>query len=300
MQYPKNSITATGSTVLSGSMTIPAKYLSPGSISGIQINAGNPDRNKIYIYPYSHKIQVIHMIKNGIVRVFRNSFVITACMLIFQTRCSSERSHKLQVREYEEVMLKGSKSIYDFFIKLEPDSAYLDSALMYLNTAAKYECAKHNKILYNKGFVYFHKRDYEKAIESIDSIDSTPFALYKSIIIEKIEAKRAENRGDIRTRNMHYGNIVKNIDGYIDRFLPVFDSIMRLPDEAAIWNDSIFMGYFYERTYYRAKIIGLDNITRELDSLQEQKAYNRDYIDELKKDIEGPLSGRITGSISFE
>ena len=99
---------------------------------------------------------------------------------------------------------------------------------------------------------------------------------------------------------MHYGNIVKNIDGYIDRFLPVFDSIMRLPDEAAIWNDSIFMGYFYERTYYRAKIIGLDNITRELDSLQEQKAYNRDYIDELKKDIEGPLSGRITGSISFE
>ena len=64
-------------------------------------------------------------------------------MLIFQTRCSSERSHKLQVREYEEVMLKGSKSIYDFFMKLEPDSAYLDSALMYLNTAAKYECAKH-------------------------------------------------------------------------------------------------------------------------------------------------------------
>ena len=40
-----------------------------------------------------------------------------------------------------------------------------------------------------KGFVYFHKRDYEKAIETIDSIDTEQFALMESIIIEKIKAK---------------------------------------------------------------------------------------------------------------
>jgi len=44
-----NSIRASNSKVLSGSTTIPAKELSPGSISKIQIKAGNPDPTKMYI-----------------------------------------------------------------------------------------------------------------------------------------------------------------------------------------------------------------------------------------------------------
>ena len=44
-----NSIRASNSKVFSGSTTIPAKELSPGSISKIQIKAGNPDPTKMYI-----------------------------------------------------------------------------------------------------------------------------------------------------------------------------------------------------------------------------------------------------------
>ena len=46
-----NSIRASDSKVLSGSTTIPAKELSPGSISKIQVKAGNPDPTKMYITP---------------------------------------------------------------------------------------------------------------------------------------------------------------------------------------------------------------------------------------------------------
>ncbi len=44
-----NSIRASDSKVLSGSTTIPAKELSPGSISKIQVKAGNPDPTKMHI-----------------------------------------------------------------------------------------------------------------------------------------------------------------------------------------------------------------------------------------------------------
>lgn len=48
-------------------------------------------------------------------------------------------------------------------------------------------------------------------------------------------------------RDIHYNNIVEEIDRYLSLNQPVFDSIMRLPDKAAIWKDSRFAGLHYLR-----------------------------------------------------
>lgn len=237
------------------------------------------------------------MNKKKIAKILQYSLIpVLVCFLFFETRCSSERSYRQRIKEYEELISKGARCVDSFFMSRNHDSIYLDSALMHLNASAKYECAERDIILYNKGFVYFHKRDYGKAIEKIDSIDTEQFALMKSIIIEKIKAKQAEFHSDTIGRNIHYNNIVMEIDRYLKLNQPIFDSIMRLPDKSAIWNDSRFAGLHYLQIYHRAKIVGAVRMNWELDSLQEQKAYNRDYIDELKQ----ISSGQITAHIPFD
>ena len=240
------------------------------------------------------------MNKKKISKILQCSLILTLfCFLFFQLRCSSERSQRLRIKEYERLISQGAKWVDSFFMSLNPDSIYLDSALVYLNAAAKCECVERDIILYNKGFVYFHKRDYEKAIETIDSIDTEQFALMESIIIEKIKAKRAESCGNMIERDIHYNNIVEEIDRYLSLNQPVFDSIMRLPDKAAIWKDSRFAGLHYLQIYHRAEIIGADRMNRELDSLQTKKSYNTDYIDEVKEDVEKWESGESNFNFPF-
>ena len=60
--------------------------------------------------------------------------------IFFQLRCSSERSQRLRIKEYERLISQGAKWVDSFFMSLNPDSIYLDSALVYLNAAAKCEC----------------------------------------------------------------------------------------------------------------------------------------------------------------
>lgn len=240
------------------------------------------------------------MNKKKISKLLQCSFILAmVCFLFFQTNCSSERSQRLRIKEYEGLISQSSKWVDSFFMSLTPDSVYLDSALMYLNAAAKYECAERDIVLYNKGFVYFYKRDYEKAIESIDSIDTEQFALMESIIIEKIKAKRAESCGNTIERDIHYNHIAEDIDRYLSLNQPVFDSIMRLPNKAAIWKDSRFAGLYYLQIYHRAKIIGADRMNRELDSLQVQKSYNKDYVDEVKEDVRKWESGESNFNFPF-
>jgi hypothetical protein len=97
-------------------------------------------------------------------------------------------------------------------------SAYLDSALQILKSVEN-KSLKYKYIIFSdEVHVYFLKKDFAKALTTLDKVPDSLYAFpaFKNILENKIRAKEAEFKGDTINKKKFFRALISIYQSYID------------------------------------------------------------------------------------
>lgn len=187
--------------------------------------------------------------------------------------------------------IKQKSFDYIFNFQMKGDSAYLDSALVLVDSALV-KC-KDQKLLFSfrKIDVLSKKRDFSEAIWFVKSLDSTLYPglpYYNDYLINRFNAMSYQIKGDLGNRDKYLKIIIAEVQKFISLDEGKVDSLYHTKDFNEILRNPLHISIIQ---YYYAKSIlqGYDSVKLELDSLQSIKNINLDYFnhinDILKEDL---------------
>ena len=193
---------------------------------------------------------------------------------------------------------KSLAYINNFHFKKE--SIYLDSALNILKGIEKTSIKYNNIILNDEVQVYFLKKDFSAALNTLNTIPDSiyPFASFKKVLEFKIKAKEAETNKNEKKQKEYFSALISIYQQYlVDNKLRV-EAILRQSDMNIITQSPNIDFVLSEMFYYKAKIKTINIAISEIDSFQKKINGNLMYFKTLKKNIKRN-DGKAIGIILF-
>jgi len=176
---------------------------------------------------------------------------------------------------------KALGHINNFYFTKEP--VYLDSALQILKSIENDRPKYRNIIFSDEVLVYFLKKDFATALITLDKVPDTiyPIPIFKNILVNKIRAKEAENKGDTINQKKFFRVLISIYQSYIDDNYQSCVATLRQPEIEKINNTQIDF-VLTELYYYISKTEGINNSINELEKFQKKINGNSLYFNQLK------------------
>lgn len=174
---------------------------------------------------------------------------------------------------------------YDFIWRYdETENIYfLDSAQFYLDEAFLY-CRDSNNLILRKLNLFSYKHQYDLAINYLDNckgqlypVVGMPF--FWSNCKNRFFAMKYAYAGDTIKRNEYIGNIIKNIEEYLQDNQESLDSICVLEDLAYMMHQTL--PWVLVRYYYYLSIIDSQEVIKNKIDILLKKGYNMDFLELL-------------------
>lgn len=175
---------------------------------------------------------------------------------------------------------KSARCILEY--QMTGNTTCLDSALFYINEVFG-ACQNDYGLALRKVAIYTEKRDYEQAIDFIDSLDRRLYYLpyYKNLVLNRVKAMKAQSEGDPVTRNKFINAIILEVGDYMVQHKNEIDSFIKLPNIQSILT-SRFNMIPIQYYYYKSMVEGIDKTKSQVDSLQRAISGNEEYFEMIK------------------
>jgi len=205
----------------------------------------------------------------------KHSIAILFISLLAGVQCQSQ----VQIDKCQQNNEKSAMYILEY--QMTEDIVYLDSALYCINEVFG-TCDIDCGLSIRKVGIYSSKRDFQKAIDFIDSLDSKLY--YKDLMSYRMKAMKAQYEGDTILRNKYINSIVLDVGDYMQQHKNEIDSLMTLPNLQIILETlhSIVLIQYY---YYKAQLEGINNVKLQIDSLQRVVNGNEEYFEMIKQGL---------------
>lgn len=157
-----------------------------------------------------------------------------------------------------------SESIEPFDYEKCYDERFLDSIITLIDKNEEF-CSdtQYGGVLsLNRIIAYSHKHDYYKCLKYAEMLnDSVVGSTYKYIVVNRIKAMIAQDKGDTLAKNKIITHIVDTLESIVPKH--EIDSIMsfRSADSLIRYSKFIYLCQYY---YYLSQIKGYENVRKQL------------------------------------
>ncbi len=228
-----------------------------------------------------------HFMKKNRKYLFTIAFIFILLLTLGCRNNIEEQDEPLLSSKCEEYNNSSADYYQKFYFK--NDSSYLDSALIVINEGVK-NCEKsHNLLSLRKLSILAVKKDYNEALQFINTFDTEPFSelpYYKNLLTLRFKAMQAQNSNNWEERNKNLLEITQEINEYLKKNHKSVDSICKINSLDKILSSPLSTA-ISQKYYYESEVIGKDSV-QNLILMKEKKGeinsefamYLLDFLDE--------------------
>lgn len=201
------------------------------------------------------------------------AFIVISLIVI---GCGNNRQPKV----CDEKIMVIQQYIYDYEFHSHEES--LDSALSIVREIKDICPRWGNNIRMREAEIYYLKKDYNSAINKFEEIDGgLPFPELKDIFIKKMKVKQAQINNDTVLINNLYKEIIFDYEKYFNDAKSALKITLRNRNENKVfhsWANTVLVEMFH----YKLQLENLNDVLKQIDSLQKAVKGNKEYFDRLK------------------